>query len=60
MPNPTPHLPEDGFTFFNQISTVFAVILSLSMLPFLYNVWHTARHAPKVLVDDPWGYGASL
>ncbi len=54
------YLPEDGFTFFNQISTVFAVILSLSMLPFLYNVWHTARHAPKVLVDDPWGYGASL
>ncbi|AKT52063.1 aa3-type cytochrome oxidase subunit I [Arsenicicoccus sp. oral taxon 190] len=54
------YLPEDGFQLYNQISTVFAVILSLSMLPFLYNVWITERKAPKVLVDDPWGYGGSL
>jgi cytochrome c oxidase subunit I len=26
---------------------------------FVYNVW-ISRKAPKVQVDDPWGYGASL
>ena len=30
------------------------------MIPFLYNVWITARKAPKVTVNDPWGYGSSL
>ena len=30
------------------------------MIPFLFNVWITARKAPKVTVNDPWGYGASL
>ncbi|MCH8612676.1 cytochrome c oxidase subunit I [Arsenicicoccus dermatophilus] len=54
------YLPEDGFQLFNQISTVFSLLLSLSMLPFLWNVWITHRKAPKVLVDDPWGYGGSL
>jgi cytochrome c oxidase subunit 1 len=29
------------------------------MIPFLYNVWKT-RHAPKVEMDDPWGWGRSL
>ncbi|WP_409485552.1 cytochrome c oxidase subunit I [Arsenicicoccus dermatophilus] len=54
------YLPEDGFMFFNQISTFFSILLSLSMLPFMWNVWITHRKAPKVLVDDPWGYGGSL
>ena len=36
------------------------MILGASMLPFLLNVWITARKAPKVTVNDPWGYGASL
>ncbi len=27
---------------------------------FIYNVYYTMRHAPKVEMDDPWGYGASL
>ena len=27
---------------------------------FLWNVWTTAKNAPKVTVDDPWGYGSSL
>jgi cytochrome c oxidase subunit I len=53
------YLPEDGFTLYNQISTVGAFILAFSMLTFVYNVW-VSRKAPKVLVDDPWGYGASL
>jgi cytochrome c oxidase subunit 1 len=52
--------PEDGFTWMNQLSTAGAAILGVSMLPFLYNVWITARRAPKVTVDDPWGYGRSL
>jgi cytochrome c oxidase subunit 1 len=53
------YLPEDGFTLYNRISSVGAFILGSSMLFFLYNVWVT-RKAPKVQVDDPWGYGGSL
>ncbi len=50
----------DGFTTLNQISSVGAFLLGASTLPFLYNVWRTARKAPKVTVDDPWGFGGSL
>ena len=50
--------PDDGFTWMNQISTVGAVILAASTLPFLWNVYTTWRNAPLVTVDDPWGYGA--
>ena len=53
------YLPTDGFTWMNQVSTVGSVLLGLSMLPFFINVWIT-RKSPKVTVDDPWGYGASL
>ena len=49
----------DGFTFLNQFSSVFAFVLAASTLPFLWNVWQT-RLAPKVEVDDPWGFGNSL
>ncbi|WP_327091360.1 cytochrome c oxidase subunit I [Nonomuraea sp. NBC_01738] len=52
--------PADGFTLLNEISSVGAFLLGASTLPFLYNVWKTARHAPKVTLDDPWGYGNSL
>ena len=52
--------PGDGFTWMNELSTVGAMILGVSLLPFLYNVWITARRAPKVTVNDPWGYGRSL
>ena len=54
------YLPQDGFTWMNQVSTVGSLLLGLSMVPFFWNVWITARNAPKVTVDDPWGYGASL
>jgi cytochrome c oxidase subunit 1 len=54
------YLPEDGVTWMNQVSTVGAMILGISMIPFLYNVYITARRAPKVTVNDPWGYGRSL
>ncbi len=54
------YLEEDGFTWMNQVSTVGAMLLGLSMVPFLWNVWITARTAPKVTVDDPWGTSRSL
>ncbi|MFA5607215.1 MAG: cytochrome c oxidase subunit I [Leucobacter sp.] len=54
------YLPEDGVTWGNQLSTVGAMILGASMIPFLLNIYITSRRAPKVTVDDPWGYGRSL
>jgi cytochrome c oxidase subunit 1 len=54
------YLPEDGFTLENQISSVFAIVLGVSTLFFLWNAFITWRRAPKVDVDDPWGWGASL
>jgi cytochrome c oxidase subunit 1 len=53
------YLPGDGFTFMNQISTYGAILLGISMIPWFMNLWIT-RSTPKVNVDDPWGYGASL
>ncbi|WP_370629963.1 cytochrome c oxidase subunit I [Tessaracoccus sp. OS52] len=49
----------EGFTVLNQVSTFGAFVLGVSMLPFLWNVWIT-RKAPKVTVNDPWGWGRSL
>jgi cytochrome c oxidase subunit 1 len=54
------YLPSDGFTWMNQLSTIGSMILAISFIPFLYNVYVTARRAPKVAVNDPWGYGRSL
>ncbi len=54
------YMEEDGVTWMNQLSTVGAMILAASMIPFAYNVWVTARRAPRVTVNDPWGYGRSL
>jgi cytochrome c oxidase subunit I len=54
------YAPSDGFTWENQVSTIGAFILAASTLPFLWNVYTTWRNAPKVAVDDPWGYGRSL
>jgi cytochrome c oxidase subunit 1 len=51
--------PNDGFTTLNQVSTVGAFLLASSMIPFLLNVYRTAR-SPEVTVDDPWGWGRSL
>ena len=36
------------------------MLLGLSMIPFFWNVYITARHGKKVTVDDPWGFGGSL
>jgi cytochrome c oxidase subunit 1 len=54
------YLPADGFTLLNSLSSAGAFLLGVSTLPFLYNVWHTSRHARPVTVDDPWGYGRGL
>jgi cytochrome c oxidase subunit I len=54
------YLPDEGFTWMNELSSIGAAILALSMVPFLFNVYITARKAPKVTVDDPWGYSRSL
>ncbi|MGV9454294.1 aa3-type cytochrome oxidase subunit I [Streptomyces sp. NPDC003635] len=54
------YLAADGFTALNTISTIGAFLLGISTLPFLYNVWKTAKYGEKVEVDDPWGYGRSL
>src|SRR5690606_11365453 len=53
-------LPDEGFTWQNQVSTIGAFTLAVSMLPFFWNVYLTARRAPEVTVDDPWGYSRSL
>ncbi|MET7486636.1 cytochrome c oxidase subunit I [Streptomyces sp. NPDC005538] len=54
------YLPADGFTALNTLSSIGAFLLGISTLPFLYNVWHTAKHGRRVEEDDPWGYGRAL
>ncbi len=54
------YLAADGFTALNTLSTIGAFLLGMSTLPFLYNVWKTAKYGKKVGVDDPWGFGRSL
>lgn len=40
------YLPSDNFQTMNVVSTIGAIILGISFLPFLYNVYKTWRHAP--------------
>lgn len=54
------YLVDDGFTWMNQLSTFGSILLAASMIPFLLTVYITARRAPLVTVNDPWGYGRSL
>ncbi|TBT87325.1 cytochrome c oxidase subunit I [Propioniciclava sinopodophylli] len=54
------YLPGEDFTFLNQVSTVGSFLLGISMLPFLWNVYKSHKTAPRVTVDDPWGWGRSL
>jgi len=54
------YMPEDNVTWMNQLSTIGAAVLAASMLPFLFNVYITARTAPRVTVNDPWGFSRSL
>ncbi|MFB9831324.1 aa3-type cytochrome oxidase subunit I [Actinoallomurus acaciae] len=48
------------FTALNAVSSAGAFLLGLSTLVFIYNVYWAARHSPKIMADDPWGYGNSL
>jgi cytochrome c oxidase subunit 1 len=50
----------EGLTVLNTVSSIFSFVLGLSLLPFFYNVWKTAKYGEKVEADDPWGYGRSL
>jgi len=54
------YLEGDGFTWMNQVSTLGSLLLGLSMLPFLWNVWITSRKGVNVEMNDPWGFGRSL
>ncbi|WP_406456637.1 cytochrome c oxidase subunit I [Streptomyces sp. NBC_01622] len=54
------YLPADGFTLLNTLSSTGAFLLGVSTLPFLYNVWHTARYGKQVPENDPWGFGRGL
>ncbi|MER6138863.1 cytochrome c oxidase subunit I [Streptomyces sparsogenes] len=54
------YLSSDGFTGLNTVSTIGAFLLGMSTVPFVYNVWKTAKYGEKVTVDDPWGFGRSL
>ncbi|WP_454084310.1 aa3-type cytochrome oxidase subunit I [Georgenia sp. Marseille-Q6866] len=61
MPRRYPdYMVEDGFTLMNQVSTAGAALLTLSTLPFLWNVYVTSRGPRTVFVDDPWGFANSL
>jgi cytochrome c oxidase subunit 1 len=53
------YLVDDGFTGLNQFSSIASFVLGASTLVFMWNVW-VSRKNPKVGVDDPWGWGASL
>ncbi len=54
------YLESDGFTTLNTVSTIGSLIVGGSTLFFIWNVIKTWRTAPKVTVDDPWGWGGSL
>ena len=49
-----------AFADLNMVSSIGSLILAISILPFLWNVYITSRHGKKVTVDDPWGFGNSL
>ncbi|GAA2310337.1 cytochrome c oxidase subunit I [Streptomyces kunmingensis] len=54
------YLAADGFTALNSLSSIGSFLVGLSTLPFLYNIWKTAKYGALVEVDDPWGFGRSL
>lgn len=54
--NSTPDKDE----WLHALSTVGALILGASMLPFVWNVFRSWRYGEPVTVDDPWGHGNSL
>jgi cytochrome c oxidase subunit 1 len=49
------YLDSDGFTGLNQISSLGALLLGASTLPFLWNAWRSLRRPGPPAGDDPWG-----
>jgi cytochrome c oxidase subunit 1 len=54
------YLASDGFGWGNQLSTAGSMILALSFIPFVWNIYYTHRKGVKTTLNDPWGYGRSL
>jgi cytochrome c oxidase subunit I len=54
------YLPSDGFTTLNSVSTIGSFVLGASMIPFIWNVYHSYRYGEICTADDPWGFGNSL
>ena len=54
------YLPSDGFTTLNIVSSIGALLLGISVIPFFWNVFKSWRYGEVVTVDDPWGHGNSL
>jgi cytochrome c oxidase subunit 1 len=50
----------DGFTTLNMISSIGALALGISTLPFIYNMYVSYTRGERALTDDPWGYANSL
>jgi cytochrome c oxidase subunit I len=44
----------------NGLSTAGSMILAISMIPFVWNVWITHKRGVRTTLNDPWGYGRSL
>jgi cytochrome c oxidase subunit 1 len=61
MPRRYPdYLPSDGFTGLNTFSTIGSLVLGASLIPFVWNMYHSYRFGEIVTADDPWGFGNSL
>jgi cytochrome c oxidase subunit 1 len=54
------YLASDGFGWGNMLSTVGSIVLALSFIPFVWNIYYTHRKGVKTTLNDPWGYGRSL
>jgi cytochrome c oxidase subunit 1 len=54
------YLTSDGFGWGNMLSTVGSIVLALSFIPFVWNIYYTHRKGVKTTLNDPWGYGRSL
>ena len=54
------YLTSDGFGWGNMLSTIGSIVLALSFIPFLWNIYYTHRKGVKTTLNDPWGYGRSL
>ena len=52
------YLPSDGFTTPNMVSSIGALVLGASTLPFLWNVFRSYRYGEIITIDDPWGMAA--